>query len=174
MYLLFCCYFSVTQSCPTLCNPKEHSRLSCPSPSPRVCSDSYPLSRWCYLTISYFAVLFSFCLESYPSSGSFPMSWLFELGGQSIGASALASVFSMNIKGWFPIRLTEFDFLAVQGTFKSLLQHHSLKASVLQLTLLHGPALTSIHDYWKNHSFDYTDLCQQNDISVFKTGSSLS
>ena len=58
---------------------------------------------------------------------SFPMSQLFALGGQSIGASALASIFSMNIQGWFLLRLAEFDFLAVQGTFKSLLQCHSLK-----------------------------------------------
>ena len=69
--------------------------------------------------------------------------------------------------GLISFRIDWFDLLAVQGILKSLLQHHSLKASVLQLTLLHGPALTSIHDYWKNHSFDYTDLCWQSDGSAF-------
>ena len=59
------------------------------------------------------------------------------------------------------------DLLAVQGTLKSLLQHHSWKASVFWHCLLYGPTLTSIYDYWKNHSFDYMDLCQQSDVSAF-------
>ena len=62
-----------------------------------------------------------------------------------------------------------FDLLAVQGTLKSLLQHHGLKESISSsvFSLLYGPTLTSVHDYWKNHSFDYTDICQQSDISAF-------
>ena len=71
-------------------------------------------------------------LQSFPASGSFPMSWLFKSGGQSIGASASASVFPMNIQGWFPLELTGFDLLAVQGTPRSLLQHHILKTSILR------------------------------------------
>ena len=70
----------------------QHARLLCPSPSPGVCSDSCPFSRWYYLTISSSAAPFSFCLQSFPASGSFPMSHLFTSGGQSNGDSALASV----------------------------------------------------------------------------------
>ena len=105
-------------------------RLPCPSLSPGVCSNSCPLSRWCHPTISSSVVLFSSCLLSFPASGSFPVSWLFTSGGQSIRDSALASVLPMNIQSWFPLGLT--DLLAVQGTLKSLLQHQSLKATILR------------------------------------------
>ena len=81
-------------------------RLPCPSLSPRVCSYPCPLSQWCYLTISSSAALFSSCPQSFPPSESFPVSWLFALGGQNIGASAVASVLPMNIQGWFPLGLT--------------------------------------------------------------------
>ena len=84
----------------------QHTRLPCPSLSPQVCSNSCPLSLWCYLTISSFAIPFSICLQSFPASGSFPVSWLFKSGGQSIGASASASVHPVNIQGWFPLGLT--------------------------------------------------------------------
>jgi len=80
------------------------------SPSPEVCSDSCPLSWWCYLTISSSATQFS-CPQSFPASGSFPMSRLFTAGGQSIGASASASVLPMSIQGWFPLGLTGLIFL---------------------------------------------------------------
>ena len=75
----------------------------------RVRSNSWPVSQWCYLTISSSAALFSFCLQSFPASGSLPMSQLFTSGGQSIGASA--SVLPMNIQGWFPLGLTGLIFL---------------------------------------------------------------
>ena len=78
----------------------QHSRLPCPSLSPRVCSNSWSLSRWCHPTISSSVTLFS-CLQSFLASGPFPMSWLFASGGQSIGASALASVLPVNIQSWF-------------------------------------------------------------------------
>ena len=84
----------------------QHATVSCPSLSPGVCSDSRPLSQWCYPTISSSAAFFSFCPQSFPASGSFPMSWLFASGGQKIGASASASVLPMNIEGWFPLGLT--------------------------------------------------------------------
>ena len=78
-----------------------------------------------------FALFFS-CLQSLPASGSSPMNWLIESGGQSIKNSASASVLPMNIQGWLPLGMTDwFDLLAVQGTLKSLLQHHNLKASIL-------------------------------------------
>ena len=76
----------------------QHTRLPCPSLSPRVCSNSWPLSQWCHLTISCSAALFSFCLQSFPASGSFPVGWLFTSDSQSIGAPSSASVLPMNIQ----------------------------------------------------------------------------
>ena len=108
----------------------QHTRLLYPPLSPGVCSSSCPLRQWCYLTIS-FSAPFSSHLQSFPASGSFSTSRLFESGGQSIGASASASVLPMNIQSWSPLGITSL-ISAVQGTLKSLLQHHSLKASVLQ------------------------------------------
>ena len=111
-----CCCCSVAKWCPTLWpHGLEHTRLPCPSLSPGVCSDSYPLSQWCYLTISSSVALFSFCLQSFPASGSFPMSRVFTSGGQSIGASASASVLPMNIQGWFPLGLTGLISLLSKG-----------------------------------------------------------
>jgi len=84
----------------------QHARLPYPSLSPRVCSDSCPLSRWCHPTISSSVISFSSCHQSVPASGSFPMNHLFTSGGQSIGASALPSVPLMNIQSWFLLGLT--------------------------------------------------------------------
>ena len=84
----------------------QHSRLPYPSLSPRVCSNSCPLSQWCHPTISSSIVPFSSCLQSFPSSGSFPLRQFFTSSGQSFGASASASVFPMNIQDWFPLVLT--------------------------------------------------------------------
>ena len=84
----------------------QHTRLPCLSLSPGACSNSCPLSLWCHKIISSSVIPFSSCLQSFPTSGSFPMSWLFAAGGQSIGASVLASVLPMNIQGWFPLGLT--------------------------------------------------------------------
>ena len=104
---------SVAQSCPTL-QPHglQYTRLLCPPLSPRVCSNSCPLSQWCYLTISSSATPF-FCFLSFPASGSSAMSQLLASGGQSIGASA--SVFPMNIQGWFPLGLTGLISLHSKG-----------------------------------------------------------
>ena len=84
----------------------QHSRLPCPSPSPRACSNSYPLSQWCHPTILSSVLPFFSCLQSFSASGSFPMSWLFASGGQIIGASGSASVLPMDIQDWFPLGLT--------------------------------------------------------------------
>ena len=84
----------------------QHARLSCPSPSPRVCSNSCPLSQWCHPTISTSVIPFSSCPQSFPASGPFLMSQLLGSGGQSIGASASASVLPMNIQDWFPLGWT--------------------------------------------------------------------
>ena len=92
----------------------QHSRLLCSSPSPWVCPSSCPLNQWCHPTISS-SVTFFFCPQSFPASGSFPMSWLFALGGQQIGASASTSVFPVSSQGWFPLRLTGFISLLSKG-----------------------------------------------------------
>ena len=91
----------------------QHVRLPCPSLSPGVCSNSYPLRQWWYLTISSSAAPFSFCLQSFPASDSFPVSLLFTSGGQSIGVSA--SVLPMNILGWFPLGLIDLISLQSKG-----------------------------------------------------------
>ena len=84
----------------------QSSTLFCPSLYLGSCSSSCPLSWWCHLTISSPATRFSLCLQSFPASESFPVSWLFASGGQSIGDSASASVLPMNIQDWFPLELT--------------------------------------------------------------------
>ena len=91
----------------------QHARLPCPTLSPRVCSNSCPLSQWCYLTILSSAILFSSCLQSFPASGSFPINQLFAAGGQSTEASA--SVLPMNIQGWLPFALTGLISLQSKG-----------------------------------------------------------
>ena len=105
----------------------QQTRPLCPSPSPEVCPSSCPLNQWCHPTISF--SIFLFCFQSFPASGSLPVSQLFAWGSQSIRASA--SVLPMNIQCWFPLGWLGFDLLAVQGTLKSLLQHDSSKASIL-------------------------------------------
>ena len=143
----------------------QHARLPCPSPSPGACSNSYPLSQWCHPTISSSVIPFSFRLQSFPAPGSFPISQLFTSGGQSIGASA--SVLPKNIQGWFPSVLTTVNTCSPRDSQESS-QHHSSKASVLWHSgFFYCPALTSVHDYWKNHSFDYMDLCRQSNVSPF-------
>ena len=84
----------------------QYIRIPCPSPSPRVCSKSHALSQRCHPTNSSSVTPFSSCLQSFPASESFPMSWLFTSGGQSIGASASASVLPKNSQGWFSLGLT--------------------------------------------------------------------
>ena len=110
----------------------HHTRLPCPSPTPRVYSSPCPLSLWCHPTIPSSIIPFSSHLQSFPASGSFQMSQLFTLGGQNIGVSASTWVLPMNIQGWSHFRMDWLDLLVVQGTLKSLLQHHSSKAWILQ------------------------------------------
>ena len=93
----------------------QHARLPCPLASPWVCSDLCPLSQWCHPAISSSFIFSSSHLQSFPASGSFPMSWLFAWSGQSIGASALAAVLPMNIQGWFSLGLTGLISLLSKG-----------------------------------------------------------
>ena len=127
----------------------------------RICSNSCPLSWWCYLTISSSDAPFSSCPQSFLASGSSPMSRLFSSSGQSIGASA--SVLVMNIQGWFPLGLTSLISLQSKGISRlfsnTTLQKHQFSV----LSLLYDPTLTPVR---KNNSFDYMDLCQQSDVSA--------
>ena len=138
------CSFSRSVSIALQPHGLHQARLPCPSPAPGACSNSCPLSRWCHPTISSSAVPFSSCLQSFPASGSFLMSWLFTSDGQSIGASASASVLPMNIQGWFP-KIDWFDLLAVQRTLRSLLQHHNSKASILWHSSFFMVQLSHLH-----------------------------
>ena len=131
--------------------------IACQSPplSPGVCSYSCPLSQWRYLTILSSVVPF-FCLQSFPASGTFTVSWLFASGGQSIGASA--SALPMNIQGWFYLGLSGLSSLQCKGLQESHPKPQFKSIKSLAPSLLYGPVVTSIHDCWKNYSFDYTDL----------------
>ena len=106
----------------------QHARLPCPSPSPGACSNLCPSSQWCHLTISSSVIPFSSCLQSCPASGSFPMSWLFSSGGQSIGASA--SFLSINTQDWFPLGLTGLISLQSKGLSKVFSTSHFLCCSL--------------------------------------------
>ena len=116
--------------------------------------------------ISSSVVLFSFCPQSLPASGSFPMSQLFTWGSQSIGFSASASVLSMNTQDWSPLEWTGWISLGFQGLsrvfFNTIVQKHQFFDS-----FPHSPILTSIYDQWINHSLDQTDLCWQSNVSAF-------
>ena len=127
-----CCCYSVIQSCLTLGDAMDCSTWGFPVLHYlRVCSNSCPLSQWCYLTISSSVIHFSSCPQSCPASGSFPVNQLFTSGGQSIGASASASVLPINIQGWFLLGLTDLVSLLSKGLLRVFSQHHSLKASIL-------------------------------------------
>ena len=110
----------------------QHARLRYPSPTPRACSNSCPSRQWCHPAIPASVVPVSSHLQSFPASGSFPMSRFFESDGQSIGVSASASVLSNEYSGLISFSIDWLDLLAVQGTLKSLLQYHSSKTSVPQ------------------------------------------
>ena len=183
------CNCSVTQSCPTLCDPMDcsmsgssvlhyllkfaqihvhwvgdaiqpscplyissedllyhanfllyhgvqHTRLPCPSPTSRACSNSYLSSQWCHPGISSSIVSFSFCLQSFPASGSFPISQFFASGGQSIGVSASGSVLPMNIQDWLHLGLTGLISLQCKGLssiFNTTVQKHQFFGTQLSL-----------------------------------------
>ena len=135
----------------------QHVRPVCPSPTLRACSNSCLTCQWCHPTISSSVTLFSSCPQSFPASGSFLMIHLFSLevsSGQSIGASASASVLPMNIQDWFPFRLAGLISLLSKGLSRvfsnTIAQKHRFFGTQLSL----WSNLTSILAYWKNHSFD--------------------
>ena len=123
-----CC--SVAKSCPPSLelHGLQHTRIPCPSLSPRVCSNYCSLDQWCYLIISSSATPFSFWLQSCPASESFPVSRLFALGGQCIGTSASATVLPINIQHWFLLRLIGLISLLSKGLSRvfsrTIWKHH--------------------------------------------------
>ena len=145
----------------------QHARPPCPLPTPRAVSNSCSSSQWCHPTISSSVIPFSSCLQSFSASRSFPMSQFFTPGGQTIGASASASILPMNNQNWFLLGWTGLISPLSKGLSRvfSYMEVQSISSSML--SFLYGPTLTSIHDYWKNHSFDYTDLCHQSCVSAF-------
>ena len=144
-----------------------YARLPCPSLSPGVCLNSYPLSQWCHPTISASVTPFSFCSQSFPASGSFPVNWLFTSGGQSTEALALASVFPMNIQGWFPLGLTDLVPLLSKGLSRvfsstAVLKHQFFSTKPSLWTSSH------IHTWLLEKPYPWlTDFCWQSDVSPF-------
>ena len=133
----------------------QHARPPCPSPTPGVNPNPCPLSWWCHPTISSSVVPFSSCPQSSPASGSFQMSQLFASGGQSTEVSASTSVLPKNIQDWFPLDWTGWIFL-LSKRFSRVFSNSTVQhINTLALSFLYSPTLTSIHDYWKNHSFDF-------------------
>ena len=153
----YCCC-SVAKWCLTLWrHGLRHTRVPCASPSPQVCSNSCPLSRWCHPAILSSDAPFSSCPQSFPVSGSFPMRQLFI--GQSIRASVSASVLPINIQSCFPLGLISLLSKGLSGFFSSTtVQKHQF----LVLSFFDGPTLLSVHGYRKIHSFDYMNLCWQS------------
>ena len=132
----------------------QHARPPCPSPIPRVYPNSCSSSRWCHPAISSSVVPFSSCPQSFPASGSFQISQLFAWGGQSTGVSASISVLPRNTQDWSPLEWTGWISLQSKGFSRvfsnTILQKHQFFGT----QLFYSPTLTSIHDYWKNHSLD--------------------
>ena len=141
----------------------QHSRLPCPSPTPGVYSNSCPLHPWCHPTISSSVIPFSSSLQSFPASGSFPMSLVHHIRWPKYWSFSFSISPSNEQPRLISFRIDWLDLFAVQGTLKSL-QFKTINSSVL--SFLYSPTLISIHDYWKNHSFDQTDLCQKVDVST--------
>ena len=132
----------------------QHARPPCPSRTPGVHWDSHPSSQWCHPAISSSVIPFSSCPQSLPAWESFPMSQLFTWGGQSTGVSALASFLPKNPRADLlqnglvgpPCSPRDSQESSPTPQFKS--------TNSLALSFLYSPTLTSIHDYWKSHSFD--------------------
>ena len=150
---------SVQFSCSVVSNSLQphglqHTRLPCPPSTSGACSNPCPSRQWCHPTILSLVIRFSSSLQSFPASGSFPVSQFSPSGGQSIGASASASILPMNIQDWFPLGLTGWISLQLRDSqeYSPTPQFQSLNSLVIGF--LYSPTLISRYDYWKNHSFD--------------------
>ena len=135
-------------------NGLQHTRLPCPSPTPGAYSNSCPLSQWGHPTISSSGVPFSSRLQSFPASGSFPLSQFFASGGQSIGVSASTSVLPTNTQDWSPLGWTSWISLLSKGLSRVFSSTTVQKHQFSVLSFLYSPTLTSIRDYSKNQSLE--------------------
>ena len=142
----------------------QPTRLLCPPLSPRVCSNSCPRNRWCYLTISSSVTPSPFAFSLFPASESLVMSWLFELGSQSIGASA--TVPQMKIQGWFPLELTGLIPLQSKG-FLGVFSRTTVRKYQFFSTQLSLRTNSHIHTWLLEKPRLCMDLCQQSDVSAF-------
>ena len=159
-------FSSVTLFCPTLCDPVDCRMPGLPLHH-QLPESTQTHVHWISDAISSSIFPFSSCPQSFPASGFFQMSQLFISGGQSIGVSASTSVLPMNIHDWFPLEWLVGTPCSPRDSqeFSPTPQFKSINSSAL--SFLYSPTLTSIHDYWKNHSLDYTDLCWQSNASAF-------
>ena len=132
----------------------QHTRPPYLSPTPRVYSNSCPLSRWCHPVISSSVIPFSSHLQSFPASGSFQMSQFFASGGLSTGVSASTSVLPMNTQDWSPLGWTGWISLQSKGLSKVFSNTTVQSINSSALAFIYSPTLTSIHDHWKNHGLD--------------------
>ena len=166
---------SVAKSCPSLCDPMDCSTSGfLVLPSPRVCSNSCPLSQWCHPAISSSDTLFS-CHQSFPASGPFPMSWLFTSGSQNIGASASASVLAMNIQSWFPLELTGLISLLSKGLSRvfsrTTVQNHQFFGAQwiddFSIVVLWFPSLSLLCSSWRFLLCDFHKACIKYHITIY-------
>ena len=153
MYLLLWDVSSVQVSCSVMsdslgCHGLEHTRLPVHHQPPEVTqTHGYRVRWWCHPTISSSAIPFPYCLQSFPGSGYFPMSQFFASGGQSIGVSASASIFPMNIQGWFLLGWTGYISLQSKGLSR-VYSNTTVQKHLIFDAQLYSPTLTPIHD-WK-------------------------
>ena len=166
---MWCTQFSsVTQLCPTFCDP-----MDCSTTGFLVHHQHLDLAQthvhWVVMSsnISFSVTHFSSCLQSFPASGSFLVSQFFTSGGQSIGASASASVPSTNVQNWLPLEWTGWSPCSPRDSQESSPTPQFKSINSLVLSFLYSPTLTSIHDYWKNHSLSKTYLCWQSNVFAF-------
>ena len=162
-------FSSVTQSFLTLCDPMDCSTQGFPVHH-QLTLRAYLMSIELVMPSNHLILCCPLLLPPsiFPSSRVFWNEWVLHIRWPSTGVSASTSVLPMNIQDWFPLGWTGWISLLSKG-LKSLPQHHSSKASILwHSAFFISPTLTSIHDYWKNHSFDYTDLCWQSNVSAFE------
>ena len=134
----------------------QHTRPPCPSPTPRVYSNSCALSQWCHPTISSSVVRFSSCLQSFPATGSSPMCQFFASGGWSIGVSASTSVLPMNIQDWFPLGLTSWVFFQSKGLSR-VFSNTTVQKHQFFCAQLYSQSNSHIHTWpleKPNHSLD--------------------
>ena len=140
----------------------QHARLPCPSPTPRACSNSCPSSRWCHTTISSSVISFSTHLQPFTASVSFPNSLFFHFRWPKYWSFSFSISPAMNIQDWFPLGWT--GWISSQSKELSRVFSNTTVQKHQFFSFLYSTTLTSIHDYWEGHSFDWMDLCWQSNV----------